>query len=1620
MTSMMFSQDEFLEACKAETDFTTNHVFELGAERFLRLFYDDVIENEFLDYNLEECLELARTFWMSGVRRDPGETLISMQGMSGKMARHDGSFICIVTDDKAFLVDSIVNTISAFGIDVLGLFHPIISGSRDEQGRWSNSGTAVSESMILVVIPRQEASQTRRIETAIRDTLNDVTLINKDFHKLTDRVRACANELVKNSGDLNTQTLNEAVTFLNWIADGNFVLLGARRYNFKPLKNSTLLDYVNAMQDTDSALGVLRDKDVFVLRQTSEPSVIASNAQAFIDSGEPVTVEKSNLFSRVHRRVRMDYISVKHYETGQSQSRVIGETRFVGLFTSGAYSQSAVDIPLIRRKVEHVLQQSDAIHGSHNAKALAYVLDTYPRDELFQISTDDLQRIATGISQAYDRPRPRLFVRHDQFDRFVSALVYVPKEHYNPRLRERIGEYLKSAYKGRISAFYPQYSDAPMARVHFIIGLTAGIRAQPDVKDIETEIARMAQPWFDGVKLALEQRTSNHQKIQNIRAFKSAFSTAYQYQFSANETANDIDYILQLNAQSPVNFKVYEREGDEAETLRMKLYSQGERIAPSRIMPMLNHFDLYVEQETGYAVSCSGKEVVWIHDFELKLPYAPEPQANIATLFEQACMAIWYEVNEDDDFNRLILRLSTHWRDIAFIRLLARYRRQSGLDPSEAVQIDALVAYPEIARGLIALKTAKFDPAAFTDFETRKTAVTALLTTIDTALEEVVSLDHDRVLRRMKTLVEAALRTNFYQLQTSGPRKGQPKAYISLKISSPDVGNLPDPIPYREIYVSSPEVEGVHLRFGSVARGGLRWSDRRDDFRTEVLGLVKAQQVKNSVIVPVGSKGGFYPKKLPTHGSRKAVTDAAIEAYKMFISSLLDLTDNYKGAHTVPPENVVCWDDPDPYLVVAADKGTATFSDIANSVSKAYGFWLDDAFASGGSVGYDHKAMGITARGAWEAVKRHFREIGTDIQNEDFTVIGCGDMSGDVFGNGMLLSKHIRLRAAFDHRDIFIDPNPNVAKSFKERQRLYDTPSTSWADYNPKLISAGGGVFSRSLKSITLTDEMRQLLGVRAETLTPDEFIQTLLKADTDLLWFGGIGTYIKATHETVADVADKANDNIRVNACDVKAKVVGEGANLGVTQAGRVEYAMSSGRINSDAIDNAAGVDTSDHEVNIKILLSGAIEQGALKASERETLLESMTDGIAALVLQHNYDQTGALSLAQYLAREDHPAYERLMLSLEASGDLDRNVAGLPDTLEMQDRLRRSKPLTRPEISVLMAMVKNTLFEALVATDIADDPYTETILLSYFPKAVQKFESAMSSHRLRREIISSRIANEIVDVAGPLFVMRLIEQTDARPKHIARAFLIAYETLHIRDYRAQISALDTKVTTQAQLQLQAEIVGVLRRVVSWLVRRNVVSSLSEHIDRRDKALKKIDKNWLSLLSPYDRKRAETRIKHFEKAGIPKALAMNIALLRSRASGFDIIELSEAIDWDIKASAELFYTLGSMLKIDRVRAIMLNSRPENHWEMLSFLQSEEDFFSQQAHFARIAAHWGELNPKQKNYHIRTFLHNWLLTQSDAKQRYDSVVNSMLKDGAWGAAKLSILSSRMREFLSKYM
>ncbi|HET6434089.1 MAG TPA: NAD-glutamate dehydrogenase, partial [Xanthomonadaceae bacterium] len=1301
----------------------------------------------------------------------------------------------------------------------------------------------------------------------------------------------------------------EAQDFLRWAADNHFTFLGYREYEVKGKRGEEMLCPVE-----DSGLGLLRGKE----RGRSRPlRSLLAHYMPQSGSVDALILTKTNARATVHRPGYMDYIGVLSFD---KEGRPVREDRFLGLYTSSAYSRRPWEIPLVRERYERVMERSGLSRTGHSGKALRHILESLPRDELFQSSEDELFATATGILGLQERVRSRLFLRRDRYGRFYSALAYIPRDRFNTEVRRRIEAMLRDALDGEHVDTTVQVGESPLAQLHMIVRPKGGEAPEVDASSLQDKLAAIVRNWQDDLREQLIASDGEEQGLKLANRYGRALPAGYIEQVTPALAAADVRSLAALQGTDDLLLRLY-RPAREQGQLRLKFYRLGDDIPLSDALPMMENLGLRVITEHPYRVEL-GDTDAWIQDFEVESTHPDLDVDSLDESFEEAFKRIWSGDAENDGFNRLVLGAGLTWRQVAMLRAYCKYLLQVGVPFSQAYVEATLNRYPLLARLLVELFEARFDPATGSEskaeiqqgrdaFEARlrqlagnDAAAMAIVEPVLQAragarerqveatraallglMDRVSSLDEDRILRSYIGVIGATLRTSYYlNVRGVGRADGGPRDYVSFKLDSSRVPDLPKPRPYREIWVYGPRVEGVHLRFGPVARGGLRWSDRREDFRTEVLGLVKAQMVKNTVIVPVGAKGGFYCKQLPSPATDRDAWFAEGQAcYKRFINGLLDITDNLHGEQVVHPQHVVRHDGDDPYLVVAADKGTATFSDIANGISEAHGFWLGDAFASGGSVGYDHKGMGITARGAWESVKRHFRALGRDSQREDFTAVGIGDMSGDVFGNGMLLSKHIRLVAAFDHRHVFLDPNPEAATSFKERQRLFKLPRSSWDDYDKSLISKGGGVFPRSAKSVPISPEVRVALGLAdgVTALSPTELMSAILRAPVDLLWNGGIGTYVKASSETHADVGDRANNALRVNGGELRCKVVGEGGNLGFTQLGRIEAAQAGVILNTDFIDNSAGVDTSDHEVNIKILLTAQVKAKKLSLPERNKLLAAMTDEVAALVLNDNYRQNQALSLMQRMSLSRLGSKQHFIRTLESQGLLDRAIEYLPTDAEIAERKTRGQGLTRPELAVLLSYSKLVLFQQLVESDVPEDPYLSKELIRYFPQPLQqKYAKAMEQHRLKREIIATAVTNSMVNRMGATFTLRMTEDTGRTPGEVAKAYTISREALDVRGMWAAIDALDGKVPEDVQVDALQAIWHLLRGTSRWLLSRpGPLPAIAQAVERYRPALDEIRANLPGLLPGHRGDGHAARLAHWQQRGVPAPLAAQLAAL---------------------------------------------------------------------------------------------------------------------------------------------
>lgn len=1580
-------------------------------EPFVRHYYGLADADDVVSRSVADLYGAAMAHWQLGQKFVSGEPRIRIYNPTlDQHGWHCGHTVVeIVNDDMPFLVDSVTMEINRQGLALHSAFHPVYriwrdaSGKRlavapgagpgraasagesttagaDNEGASGTSGASGTlggagalltpgaggaasgngagahdgngapadgsrfESYIHIEVDRfSEPERIQALAEGLQRALGDVRAAVEDWRAMQAAAQAAIESLAQRAQHAGVSAqerseIDEAQAFLDWMLARHFTFLGYRDYELVVRDGDPCLQGV-----AGTGLGVLRESR----RDAATPDVtrLSPGAVGIVQATTPIFLTKANSRASVHRPGYLDYVGVKRYD---AHGNVCGERRFLGLYTSTVYMVPVDEIPLVRRKVAEVIARTGFLPNGHLAKTLVTILEQYPRDELFQIDVDALTDIALGILRLQERQRTRLFVRRDRFDRYVSCLVFVPREKFNTDLRVRVQNLLLAAYHGTSVEFTPQLSESMLARIHITVRTQPGKVPDVDVNELEARIVEATRRWQDDLADALREQLGEERGTRALRRYAQAFPAGYREDYAARVAVRDVELIEPLlvaaspspspspspaaaSGARPLAMQLYRPLEAPAGTLRFKIYQAGEPIALSRSLPMLEHLGVRVNDERPYRIEPAGEGVVWMHDFGMtSLDGADVDLEHARARFEDAFARIWAGDVENDDLNRLVLQAGLTWREVRILRAYAKYIRQVGSTFSNAYIESALTGNPAIAGMLVRLFLARFDPTRGGD--ARASQAQQLRGQIHAALEDVPNLDEDRILRQFLGVLEATLRTNYFQ--TTGDGHTQ-KAYLSFKFDPSRVPGLPEPKPMFEIWVYSPRVEGVHLRGGRVARGGLRWSDRREDFRTEVLGLVKAQMVKNTVIVPVGSKGGFVVKQPPPAGDRDAYLAEGVACYQTFLRGLLDLTDNYVDGRLVPPKQTVRIDGDDPYLVVAADKGTATFSDYANAISAEYGFWLGDAFASGGSVGYDHKKMAITARGAWESVKRHFSEMGVDTQTQDFTVVGIGDMSGDVFGNGMLLSRHIRLVAAFDHRHVFLDPAPDAAASFAERERLFQLPRSSWADYDTRLISEGGGVFPRTAKVIPISPQVRGLIGTDATEMAPNDLLRALLKAPVDLLYNGGIGTYVKASSETHAQVGDRANDGLRVNGGELRCKVVAEGGNLGLTQLGRIEYAQHGGRINTDAIDNSAGVDCSDHEVNIKILLGLVVTDGEMTLKQRNSLLAEMTDEVGALVLRDNYLQTQALSLGRLRAPQSLDDEARFMRFLERAQRLARAIEFLPDDEALDARRAAGTGLTSPERAVLMAYSKMWLYDVLLASDLPDAGFVADGLPSYFPTPLaSRCGAAMQRHPLRREILATMHANALVNRAGVTFVHRLSEETGADPADVVRASLAARGAYGLDALWREIDALDARVSHETQASLFAAVSQWHEQATLWFLRRRL-SDVPQTVERLRGVLDPMLPALDGLVSGEAADAASARCRTLIDAGVPPELARTAADIDARVALLDIAEVASTCGREPALAAQVYFALAAPLGYGWLQSGVLGLPMQTHWQRLA-------------------------------------------------------------------------------------
>ncbi len=1529
----------------------------------------------------------------AGTRR-PGQPKVRLYNPEferhGWQSTH--TVIEIVSDDMPFLIDSIAMLLARHNLALHLLVHPVLAVGRNPAGelteiRRTQDRSLPLESFIHAEIDRVSApAELTGLQAELEQMLDAIGGVVHDEPAMRARLALLGDELRARPD------CTEEAAFIDWLADNHFVLMGFCDYDLIERDGHESLKIV-----ADSGLGILRNQGDKEFSSSFEqlPEAMKSRAR----DPQALVLNKSQTVSHIHRTAHLDYVAVKKFDAA---GNVTGERRLLGLYTASAYHASPKTIPLIRQKIAEVMKLCDFVDDSYKAKTLNFVLETYPRDELFEIPADALYPIAYGLVNLQERPRVRFFARRDRFHRYVSCLVFIPRDSFNTELRLQIERLLLQAFNGTSTEFSVSVADANLARVHYIIHIHGAELPDYDEDDIEAEIARIARGWSEELHQYLIEVRGEETGNRLSEAYRQAFPLAYREEFSARQAVADLAVLDALDAANPLAVKLYKPLGRAAGRHHLKLYRYGEPVSLSTSLPVLENMGVKVQDEHPYRVARADGAELWINDFGLELAGDALEQDAIRDNFQNVLMAVARGQSESDGFNRLALAAGLDWREVMLVRAIAKYLRQAGLTFSQQYIEQCVANYPAITARLVALFHARLDPQRLNAAEAER-----LLGEIREELGEVANLDEDRILNGFLTVVLAMLRTNYYQ-QVEGVHK----PYLSFKLESGAIPFLPQPRPLYEIWVYGTRVEGIHLRGSKVARGGLRWSDRMEDFRTEVLGLVKAQMVKNSVIVPQGSKGGFVCKQLPPPAEREAWLAEGIACYKTFISGLLDLTDNLVGGKIVPPAGVVRLDADDPYLVVAADKGTATFSDIANSVSQAYGFWLDDAFASGGSAGYDHKKMGITARGAWESVKRHFRHLGVDIQTTDFSVIGIGDMSGDVFGNGMLLSEHIRLIAAFDHRHIFLDPNPDAAVSFAERARLFELPRSSWADYNPALISQGGGVFDRKLKSVPLSAEVKAWLETDRDEMAPTELIHEILKARADLLYNGGIGTYVKASVETHADARDRATDAVRVDGNELKVRVVGEGCNLGCTQRGRIEYALGGGRICTDAIDNSAGVDCSDHEVNIKILLGSVIQQGDMTLKQRNELLAEMTDEIGLLVLRNNYLQTQMLAINRANAQSMLGAQSRMIVHMERAGELNRRLEYLPTEEQISERRLARQGLTTPEVAVLLSYSKISFDKALLASDLPDDDEFLPVLRDYFPLPLQqRFAAAMSAHHLKREIIANQLANRVVNRMGTTFVFRMQEETNASAADLARAFWAADHILGGEAMWREIEALDNRIPADLQVELMVEVRTLIERASRWLLRnRRSHGTVGEAIAHYQPAVEELYSHLFELVPSTLNTRIEVKQSAWMDAGLPEQLAMRLARLDRVPAFFDVIDLAHSRNVALPVAAQTYFALERALQFDWLGEAVTRLPRDNRWQSLARTALRDDLYRLRRELALAALTCPACG--DDNY-----AGTWL---ADRQSALDACRQTLTELRAYASLDLAMLSAGMREIANQLM
>jgi len=1569
-------------------------------DAFLRRYFEHV-PYEDLHGRSPEILGQAALSHLDFARvRKPGTALLRIFNPDRATHGYQSAFTIIemVNDNMPFLVDSVSAAINRQGLSIQMTVHPVLRVERDARGKMLKvcdraDERGQPESFVRFTVDREADEQHLNIlEHEIQKVLADVRLAVRDWRKMRDKMLEAASELGNGPSGADAAVRIETDALLQWMADDHFTFLGYREYRLRKRGERMFLTAVPG-----SGLGVLSADE-----RGGGAVELSKEMRRHTRTKDWLIITKANSRSTVHRHGYLDYVGVKVFD---GKGNAVAEKRFIGLFTSVAYSESPRNIPLLRLKVQRVLEATAIDPSGHRGKALMHILDTYPRDELFQSSVPDLLRTTAGILNLQDRRRIKFFLRRDAFRRFFSCIVYVPREKYATAIRQRVEEILLEEFDGLSVDSSVQITDSPLARMYTIVRTAVDTNPRVSIRRIEDRIEQAVVTWRDHLREQLVDRFGEDEGLSLYRDYGESFTAAYEGETEPRIACLDVKRIDGLLKGEHNEFLLlHQPAGCDPGRMHFRTFRKVEPLALSAVLPYLEDMGTAVYSERPYRVSLRDGGEFWIQDFELHFPKAAEIDVDAAApRFQEGFRRALVGEAESDHFNELILSAGLNGRQTSLIRCYAKYLLQLGIPFSQRFMEEVLVAHPDLACALVRQFEIQFDPGIAK--KKRDEDLKACTATITRRIAQAKSLDEDRILSAFYRAISATLRTNYFRRDAAG----NPAPCISIKLDPGRIPEVPLPKPKYEIFVFSPRVEGVHLRGGDVARGGIRWSDRREDYRTEILGLMKAQIVKNTVIVPTGAKGGFFPKRLPD-GDREAIMAEGIACYREFIGGLLDITDNVAGDKVVPPKDVVRRDGDDPYLVVAADKGTATFSDIANGISADYGFWLDDAFASGGSAGYDHKKMGITARGAWEAVKRHFREQNVDIQKELFTVAGIGDMSGDVFGNGMLLSKKIRLQAAFNHMHIFLDPDPDIAASFRERSRMFRLGRSSWEDYNEKAISKGGGVFSRQAKQIRLSPEARRMLGTEETTMQPLELIRAILRMEVDLLWNGGIGTYVKASTESNADVGDRSNDSVRVNANELRCKVVGEGGNLGFTQRARIEYSLNGGRINTDFIDNSAGVDSSDREVNIKILLGAAEADGRLTREQRNKLLAEMTDEVAAFVLRNNYLQTQSISMMEARADERIAEHARLIVNLEKTGLLDRDLEFLPNEVQIEERRERNQGLTRPELAVILSYAKIDLYNGLEDSEQSLEDFLTTDPQRYFPATLRRqYADLIPGHRLSRQILATLIANNIVNRMGPAFVKRVQVDTGADVVSIARAYVVAREVCQASEIWRAIESLDNSIPAKLQQSMMFDVGRILRHACYWLLERyGSELDIVQAVEQLKEGMAKLYARALSILVGPARERQKNAAEAYVRDGVPEKLARRMASLLLTRGGLDICDLANRFGTDVLATGRMYAEMSDRLGIVWMNRGVENLEVEGRWQALARSNLRDDFYRIRRDFVvSLLGRQSRMSPEKQ-------FEAWLNANSAPVRQFDLILAEMQLKADIDFATLSVAAQELRK------